>query len=165
MVNVTFVGWTEGTLYRWTDNQSLCCSLKHKSLMTGHNYSTHRKQLFAFPARTTHSALVAGTRWRPLLWTVLVCSIFTLTNYRQATSTTESLKWLCEVIIDVSSEATLKQQRFKAVCLRSTLRLWLEKNGEWINGSSTLLIAAKKKGICSQMSHFFHFINIKVNTF
>lgn len=55
-----------------------------RNMATGCNYTTHRKRLFAFPARSTHSALVEGTGWRRLLRTVLACSIFTLTNHRQA---------------------------------------------------------------------------------
>lgn len=101
-----------GYLYRWIGNQSLCCSVEYERPMTAYNYSTHRKQLFAFPARTTHSALVAGARWRPLLWTVLVCSIFTLTH-KQPHQTLNQSVWLYEVIIDVSSEAALKQQWFQ----------------------------------------------------
>lgn len=53
-----------------------------KRLMTAYNHSTHRKQLFAFPARPTDSALVTGARWRLFLWTVMFCSIFTLGDYR-----------------------------------------------------------------------------------
>lgn len=109
MCNISSQHREQGILYRWKDNQSLCRSVENKRLMTADDYSTHRKQLFAFPARTTHSALVAGARWRPLLRTVLVCSIFTLANYREATSNTEPIKWLYEVIIDASSEVALKQ--------------------------------------------------------
>lgn len=48
-------------------------------------HGTHRKQLLAFPAGTAHSALVTRTGWRPLLWAVLVHTIFTLDSYRQDT--------------------------------------------------------------------------------
>lgn len=102
---------------RWTDNQSFFCSLKHKT-PSGFKYSTHRKQLFAFPAGTTHSALVAGARRCPLLWTVLVCTIFTLWNYRETTSNTQ--RRLYEVIIDVSSKTALKQHWLRAMWLRSS---------------------------------------------
>lgn len=102
---------------RWTDNQSFFCSFKHK-IPSGYKYSTHRKQLFAFPAGTTHSALVAGARRCPLLWTVLVCTIFTLWNYREPTSNTQ--RRLYEVIIDVSSKTALKQHWLRAMWLRSS---------------------------------------------
>lgn len=120
MFNISFQHREVGGLYRWIGNQSLCCSIEYKRPTTAYNYSTHRKQLFAFPARTSHSALVARARWRPLLWTVLVCSIFILANYREATSNTEPIEWSYEVIIDVSSEAALKQQWFKEMRLRNT---------------------------------------------
>lgn len=57
------------------------CTAKYKRLTPAFNRRTHRKQLFAFPARTTHSALVTWARWRPLLRTVLVGSIFTLHSH------------------------------------------------------------------------------------
>lgn len=108
----------EGSFFnRWIDNQSFFCSLKHKT-PSGFKYSTHRKQLFAFPAGTTHSALVAGARRCPLLWTVLVCTIFTLWNYREPTSNTQ--RRLYEVIIDVSSKTALKQHWLRAMWLRSS---------------------------------------------
>lgn len=142
--------WDREMLYRWKDNQSLCRSEEDKRPVTACNYSTHRKQLFAFPARTTHSALVAGARWRPLLWTVLVCSIFTLANYREGTSNTEPIEQLYGVIIDVSSEATLKLQWFKETWFRDTQRQWLQNRTRWTEGSSRL----KNKFLESETSHF-----------
>lgn len=74
-------GWgLGGALCMWIGNQSLCSGVEQERLKTAHNYSTHRKQLLAFPAGTAHSALGAGARRCPLLWTVMVCSVFILDN-------------------------------------------------------------------------------------
>lgn len=72
-----------GCSQRWTDNLSLYSRGGFERLTPARNRSTHRKQLFTFPARAAHSALATGARWRPLLWAVLIRSIFTLPSYRK----------------------------------------------------------------------------------
>lgn len=59
-----------------------------------HVCRTHRKQLLAFPAGTADSALIVGARRRPLLWTVLIRSVFDLHGHKKKEPTSNVNKWL-----------------------------------------------------------------------
>lgn len=85
--------WDSGCSQRWTDDPSLYSRGGFERLTPACNRSTHRKQLFTFPARAAHSALVTGARWRPLLWAVLIRSIFTLPSYRKVKAELNPRHW------------------------------------------------------------------------